>query len=112
MIKRLLITAFAAFAFSAAVSTAAEFGDLAGTYSGKTAKGADIVIVVPKSGSPTYRFRGAPVKVSNAKLSGKTITMNVGANGFGRVSLTTNAKGASYSYRAGQDTASASLTKN
>jgi len=96
---------------SSAAGFAAEFGDLAGTYAGKTAKGGDIVIVVPKTGTPSYRFRGSPVRVSGATLSGKTVTLNVGPNGFGRVVLGVSGKGASYSYRAGQDTASAKLTK-
>jgi hypothetical protein len=110
MLLRSILTSLA-IALSSVISFAADFGDLAGTYSGKTAKGGDIVIVVPPSGTPTYRFRGSPVMVSSAKLSGKTITMNVGPNGFGKVSLVTDGKGASYSYRAGQDTASASLIK-
>lgn len=110
MFQRILIASLAV-AFSFAISFAAEFGDLAGTYTGKTAKGGEIVIVIPPSGTPTYRFRGSPVMVSNAKLSGKTVTMNVGPEGLGRVSLVTDGKGASYSYRAGADTTTASLTK-
>ncbi|AYD00660.1 hypothetical protein [Neorhizobium sp. NCHU2750] len=110
MLQRIIMISLA-IAFSSAASFAAEFGELAGTYTGKTARGGEIVIVVPPSGTPTYRFRGSPVMVSNAKLSGKTITMNVGAEGLGRVSLVTDGKGAAYSYRAGQDTTTASLTK-
>jgi hypothetical protein len=63
--RKVLITS-AVLACSAATALDAEFGDLAGNYSGKTAKGGEIVIIVPKSGSPTYRFRGDPVLVSGA----------------------------------------------
>lgn len=92
----------------------ADFGDLAGTYSGKTVKGGDVLIVIPKSGNPTYRFRGAPVMVSSAKLSGKTIVLNVGNNGMGSVTLTPSGKGKmSYSYKdSWGGSASASLTKS
>ncbi|MBW6425689.1 hypothetical protein KX729_30310 [Rhizobium sp. XQZ8] len=53
--RTLLISSFA-FLAATASSFAAEFGDLAGTYTGKTPKGSAIVIVVPKSGTLTYRF--------------------------------------------------------
>ncbi|TWF54654.1 hypothetical protein [Neorhizobium alkalisoli] len=98
---------FASPAFSA------DFGDLAGTYSGKTAKGGDVLIVIPKSGNPTYRFRGAPVMVSSAKLSGKSIVLNVGSAGMGSIVLTPAGKGKmSYSYKdSWGGSASASLTK-
>lgn len=97
---------------SGSASFAAEFGELAGTYTGKTAKGNAILIVVPKSGNPSYTFAGSPVRVSGAQVSGKTISMNVGPNGLGRVSITASGKGASYKYTDKKGSTSASLAKN
>jgi hypothetical protein len=98
-------------ALSAVASFAAEFGDLSGTYSGKTAKGGDILIVVPKTGTPSYRFRGSPVLVSSAKLSGKTISMNVGPTGMGKVVISSTGNGMSYKYTDGQGSTVATLAK-
>jgi hypothetical protein len=109
---RTFIIASLAFAAATTGSSAAEFGDLAGTYTGKTATGSEVVIVLPKSGSPTYRFKGGPVLVSNAKISGKTITMNVGDQGTGKVFLSASGKSLAYKWQGGQNTASATLTKN
>ncbi|MBW6425538.1 hypothetical protein KX729_29430 [Rhizobium sp. XQZ8] len=108
--RTLLISSFA-FLAATASSFAAEFGDLAGTYTGKTPKGSAIVIVVPKSGTPTYRFAGDSVRVSNATVSGKTINLNVGPNGLGRVSITASAKGASYKYSDDKGGTSATLSR-
>ncbi|MGV1908989.1 hypothetical protein [Agrobacterium vitis] len=94
-----------------ASSFAAEFGELGGTYTGKTSKGNAIVIVVPKSGTPTYRFAGESVRVSSATLSGKTIRMNVGPNGLARVVVTASGKGASYKYTDNRGSTSATLSK-
>jgi len=96
----------------AGVVSAAEYGDLAGTYTGKTAKGNAIVIVVPKSGNPSYTFAGSNVRVSGARLSGKTINMNVGPNGLGRVVVTASGKGAAYKYTDDKGSTTASLSKN
>ncbi len=98
------------FTLAVAVSSyAAEFDSLAGTYAGKTAKGNAIVIVVPKKGIPSYSFAGSDVRVSNAKVTGKTIIMNVGPEGLGRVTITTNAKGAAYKYTDGKGNTLATL---
>ncbi|MEV4606215.1 hypothetical protein MRBLMR1_001159 [Neorhizobium sp. LMR1-1-1.1] len=104
--------ALAIFIASGSASFAAEFGELAGTYTGETAKGNAILIVVPKSGNPSYTFAGSPFRVSGAKVSGKTISMNVGPNGLGRVLITASGKGASYKYTDNKGSTSASLAKN
>ncbi|MCM2477420.1 hypothetical protein HGO38_28650 [Rhizobium sp. CG5] len=108
---RTLLTASIIFITATASSFAAEFGDLAGTYTGKTPKGNAIVIGVPKSGTPTYRFAGKSVRVSSATLSGKTISMNVGPSGLGRVVITASGKGASYKYTDDKGGTSATLSK-
>lgn len=101
----LLISTIAGGAF------AADFGELAGTYSGKTEKGSAVVFSIPKSGTPSYRFRGEPISVSSVSVSGKTFTMRVGSGG-GKITLTStgqNSISMQYSFKA--DRASASLTK-
>ncbi len=108
---RTILISSVCFLAAAASSFAAEFGDLAGTYTGTTPKGNAIVIVVPKSGTPTYRFAWDSIRVSNATLSGKTISMSVGPNGLGRVVITANGKGASYKYTDNKGGTSASLSK-
>jgi hypothetical protein len=108
---RSIIIASVALFMTSPLASGAEFGELAGTYTGKTPKGGDIVVVVPKSGNPTYRFRGAPVIVSNAKVFGKTISMNVGPNGMGRVILSSSGQGMSYKYTDNKGGTTASLTK-
>src|SRR4051812_37048123 len=109
--RKFLITS-ALLVASVTSAVAAEFGDLAGTYTRQTAKGNAIVIVVPKSGNPSYTFAGSSVRVSGAKLSGKTINMNVGPNGLGRVVVTAGGKGASYKYTDDKGSTSTTLTKN
>ncbi|AYD01903.1 hypothetical protein [Neorhizobium sp. NCHU2750] len=97
--------------FSSAAAFATEFGDLAGTYSGKTEKGSAVVFTIPKSGTPSYRFKGEPISVNTSSLSGKTITMRVGSGG-GKITLTSTGKSTmqmQYSYM--KDRASALLTK-
>lgn len=111
MIKK-TVFAIAMLASSATASFATDFGQAAGTYTGKTAKGNAISITVPKSGTPTYRFAGSTVAVASASFSGKTIKMNVGPGGHGLVVVKLKGKDASYEYSAGQGTTTASLTKN
>ncbi len=99
------------FIASAATALAADFGELAGTYTGKTAKGGDVRIVLPKSGTPTYRFRGDSVAVNSASVSGKTVKMSVGEGG-GSITLTSSGKGQiTYRYSFNGATAAATLTK-
>jgi hypothetical protein len=109
--RRFLI-ASVAFLATTVSSFAAEFGDLAGTYSGKTATGSPVQVVIPKSGTPSYRFMGDSVRVNSASLSGKTIKMNVGTGG-GSVTLSSSGKGQmSYRYSFKGNTASATLAKH
>lgn len=110
MFKKTIVAAII-ISTSAVSGFAAEFGELAGTYSGKTAKGSSITVVIPKSGTPTYSFGGSSVSVNSATLSGKTVKLSVGTGG-GSVTLTETGKGKlSYKYAFKGDSASATLSK-
>lgn len=108
--RKLLITSIF-LGMTATASLAAEYGELAGTYSGKTTTGDDVTIVLPKSGSPSYRFKGTPTMVASPKIAGKTITMNVGKNGMGKVTLVVSGNTMSYRWQGGQNTATGTLSK-
>ena len=111
MIRKFAFAALAVF-MSSATSFAADYGDLAGSYSGKLAKGGAIRITIPKSGTPSYSFSGDSVSVNSAFLSGKTIKMDVGS-GHGSVTLTAAGKGKlSYRYYFNGNTAATTLTRD
>lgn len=90
---------------------AADFGNLAGAYSGKTEKGSAVVFSTPKSGTPAYRFKGEQISVSSVGVSGKSIMMRVRSGG-GKITPTSTGKASmsmQYSFKA--DKASANPTK-
>lgn len=64
-----------------------------GTWTGTTASGGDVNILIPASGNPTYTFRGSPVPVRSAQMSGDTVVLQIGQSGTGRIVLTPVAPG-------------------
>jgi hypothetical protein len=92
-------------------AVAGEYGELAGSYTGKLKSGASVRVVIPKSGKPTYYFKGSRVTVNSDTYSGKTIKLDVGS-GHGNVTLTPGKKSQlSFKYRLKSDTAATVLTK-
>lgn len=84
-----------------------------GTWSGTTASGGAIQIVVPASGNPSYTFRGSPVRVNSAQMEGDRLVLNIGQSRAGAITLTPAAGGQlQYDYRFGADTATAVLTRS
>lgn len=71
-----------------AAATAPEQNAFVGTWTGTTARGGAVQVVVPATGTPTYAFRGERVPVRSAAVSGNTLVLGVGATGEGRVVLT------------------------
>lgn len=97
-------------AAAAAVQSSEQF---VGTWTGTTAAGGDIRIVVPAGGTPTYVFRGSDVPVTAARVSGDSLVLRVGRSGGGTVTLTPLAGDQlQYDYSFGGDRATAVVTRS
>ena len=98
MDRRFFIASAFAGCLALTVSTAfAKDAGWEGTWVGVTQKGGDVVITMA-GGRASYQFRGSPVTVNSASVSGSTLTLGVGSlNGQIRVTKT-GPNSAAYSY--------------
>lgn len=97
---------------ASASTYAFDMAEYAGTYAGKNKRGSAIVVTLPKSGKPSYNFRGDNVPVQKVDSSGKALKMVVGNEGIAEVTLTPSGKASlSFRYRYKDNRDAATLKK-
>lgn len=84
---------------------------LVGRWSGNLPNGASILLDIPKSGKPSYRFKGMNVAVVSARASGNSLVLSVG-RGYGNVTVTPSGGTLAYTYSDREGTAKAVLTRS